>query len=406
MRRRRGGSAVLALIALLVSGLFNGCAVAPSTATPTKTKEESQPKDVPPALGELLQKKFTQYRIPEEMMNAEWKRLATDGGPPYLSLADFNGDGLTDVALFLIQGRPPFRSYHWYIYLFLQDSSGRYSEDGIHRLDDFAHEGGSGRAIQHHALGVHGAGMPVFQGEKNLGYSYRTNSISLMGMENNKMAIQRIYALDPRRNAIHRTILDEHGPMDDSESSVTGFTSDGKDMVLPSALKQNLAAEFQGMRLPTGAERSRGLWRLMNCSNCVPWATTGDFNGDGSEDIALMLVDPDGGARLWKVVAFLQSDNHVFESFELSRFGQTIAGPNHAKAGQNLPPPAPTAFALGTISKGEKLPSTGENARLDTIQLSTIVTPEGVGVAKGGKLWTWMERYRSFVPESYGSMTD
>jgi hypothetical protein len=163
--------------------------------------------------------------------------------------------------------------------------------------------------------------------------------------------------------------------------------------------------DFAGLRSPSTDEERKGTWAQSKRAGGVPWATSGDYNGDGLSDLALILVDAKGGERLWKVVALLQTDNHAYESVELKRFHEVTAGPGHLKAGKTLPPPPPQEFVLRTVSSRSK-PEAGWLGpyRFDAIELTTASRPDPG--EPFGMLWTWRPQTGAFSSVAFGGMGD
>lgn len=80
---------------------------------------------LPEALMRYIRVKFPDYRIPtKEDMTGEWGTYQKKDAVPYACWGDFNGDGLTDVALILI-GKD-----QWRLVAFHQTAEGTYVASG------------------------------------------------------------------------------------------------------------------------------------------------------------------------------------------------------------------------------------------------------------------------------------
>ncbi len=111
---------------------------------------------------------------------------------------------------------------------------------------------------------------------------------------------------------------------------------------LPESLAALIVAKFPGLRIPT-VDDMTGAWAAFSKREAVPYACLGDFNGDGLNDVALILIGKDS----WKNVAFHRTSGDGWESLKLGKF----AGRDKEFTRQN----PPQEFRLYTLKAGEKL---------------------------------------------------
>ena len=372
---------------------------------------------LPSGLEQLLRKRFWRYDLPTHFMGDRWSQFSRTRVVPYATWGDFNGDGLTDVALLLSQSRPPHKSYWWSVFVFHKDAQGQFSGDTAFELEEFRHDSTKPMPIQSYRIALYKAGTSIQTDHLTLPYTYPLDSIALLRLEPRGEEIERIYAWDPKLSVIRRTILDALGkeavvksPVFDRPKVVGSGTE--RTLVLPWALKAMLAKDYGDLRLPGPIEMSKGRWAEFTVPDRVPWGTWADYNGDGLTDIAFALVDREtGGARRWSPVAFLQTDNHSFEAYELERFHETVGGSHDRVAGNTLPASPPQGYVLVTVPAGSK--SLGRSLgswpdgryRFDTILLTRL--PERpLNELKGAIIHEWLPRWTEFTNTKYGTMTD
>ncbi len=122
----------------------------------------------------------------------------------------------------------------------------------------------------------------------------------------------------------------------------------GDEVVLPASLLEAIRAAFPEARVPTRADCA-GAWSK-RAGKSSPFITWGDFNDDGLEDVALILVGP---ATRWVVVVFTQVQGGKYSSVAIS----------HGKLVKLIDEgcPEPTRLLMSTIKKG----ATGAAVRVD-----------------------------------------
>lgn len=351
------------------------------------------------------------YDLPVHLMKGRWSQFSAATAVPYATWGDFNGDGLTDVALLFSQSGPPHKAYWWYVYVFYQEAGGVFSRNTTFRLDEFGHSPVDPNPIQSYALAVHPAGAPIQSGGFTLPYTYPLDSVALVRLDQEGEAIERIYAWDRKLGVIRRTILDALGkeaaiqPPAPEHPKVQGSGAE-RTVVLPWGLRAFLASEFAGLRLPGPAEMRKGEWARFENDEKVPWASWGDYNGDGITDLALILVDETGGAKRWSVMAFLQTDNQSFESYELERFHERADDPSRPQLGEILPAPPPQSYYVRTVPPGHKdfwLDSLPD--RFDSIVL-TYLPVRPVAEIRSGYAFEWIPNGKWFFDVRFGGMVD
>lgn len=361
---------------------------------------------LPAALKQLLRRRFRSYYVPTRYMDGQWGRFSGTPVVPYATWGDFNGDGRTDVALFFTRSPRPRKFHLWYVYVFYQDAQGQYSEKSAFELDDFRHGSTEPKPIQTYRLSVHRAGTAIRSGDLTLPYTYPLDSIALVRLEPQGEEIERVYAWDPKLGVIRRTILDALGkeaviksPVFDRPKVVGGGAE--RTVVLPWALNALLGRDFSNLRLPGPNEMRKGKWSEFTAPDRVPWATWADYNGDGLTDIALVLVDrATGGAKRWSSIAFMQTDNHSFEAYELVRFHED---------GPKFPATPPQGLLLVTAPAGSKsLGSwTDEPYRFNTILLIAFAERhKPLEDLTGAIIREWKPRWKDFFGANFGHMAD
>lgn len=129
---------------------------------------------------------------------------------------------------------------------------------------------------------------------------------------------------------------------------------------LPFALEKILRECLSDWRLPTRSDFT-GLWEGFLRKQQVPFASKGDFDGDGNEDLALMLI----GTGSWKVVVFIKTGDS-YRLIELKDF------PGGKGFLQNNPP---QDFLLQMIKRKS---NQAGGCRFDALVLSSLKNPDSL----------------------------
>lgn len=151
---------------------------------------------------------------------------------------------------------------------------------------------------------------------------------------------------------------------------------------LPPALEKILRERLSDWRLPTRSDFT-GLWEGFLRKQHVPFASKGDFDDDGNEDLALMLI----GADSWKVVVFIKT----IDSYRLIELKGFPGGRNFF---QDNPP---QDFCLQTIKR--KSDQAG-GCRFDALVLSSLKNPDNL------IRYCWNPQYEFFSVSRQNDMTD
>ncbi len=164
-------------------------------------------------------------------------------------------------------------------------------------------------------------------------------------------------------------------------------------LVLPESLTSYIKTQYPSFRVPN-AEDMTGAWApYLDRMDAVPYATWGDFNGDGLTDVALILI----GQGRWKNVAFHQTARHTYEAQRLGYF------PGPDKRFVRVHPPQ--RFILYTLKAGEKIKFGEEfddisQHQFDSIAFALSEDPTGVMQYK------WAPEYNFYSVIAYGGMRD
>lgn len=148
------------------------------------------------------------------------------------------------------------------------------------------------------------------------------------------------------------------------------------------ALEKVLRERLSEWRLPARSDFI-GQWKEFLKTEQIPFVSWGDFNGDGCEDLALILI----GARLWKVVVFIKAGDS-YRLIELKGFpgGKSFFRDN-----------PPQDFRLQTIKR--KSDQAGR-CRFDTLILSSLKNPNSL------IQYCWNPQYDFFSISRQNDMTD
>ena len=115
-------------------------------------------------------------------------------------------------------------------------------------------------------------------------------------------------------------------------------------LLLPDLLVAQAKKSFPNFRIPK-EEDITGIWANVRLSGEFPFVTWGDFNGDGLEDVALILIRSDDKA--YKIVLFQKtSTGYSVGTSELGGIFSEISSS----------PLVPQDYSLILIPKGTKLP--------------------------------------------------
>lgn len=164
-------------------------------------------------------------------------------------------------------------------------------------------------------------------------------------------------------------------------------------LVLPESLTSYIKTQYPSFRVPT-AEDMTGAWApYLDRMDAVPYATWGDFNGDGLTDVALILI----GQGRWKNVAFHQTARHTYEAQRLGYF------PGPDKRFVRVHPPQ--RFILYTLKAGEKLKFGEKHVDVSQHQFDSIF----FGLSKdptSAIQYQWEPDPNFYSANRYGDMTD
>jgi len=151
---------------------------------------------------------------------------------------------------------------------------------------------------------------------------------------------------------------------------------------LPPALEKVLQERLPEWHLPARSDFI-GRWEGFLKTEEIPFVSWGDFNGDGGEDLALILI----GARLWKVVVFIKAGDS-YRLIELKGFpgGKSFFRDN-----------PPQDFRLQTIKR--KSDQAGR-CRFDALVLSSLKNPDSL------IKYCWNPQYDFFSVSRQNDMTD
>jgi hypothetical protein len=368
---------------------------------------------LPASLSDLLRTDalLKKYDSPAHFLSGKWARFAQSPQLPYAAWGDVTGDGRADVCLFLSESAAPHRAYRWYVYLFKQNAQGRFDEKGTFRLDVFEFTEDVGRPIQEYRVKWLESTDAVTASATGSVGSSPAGAFALTALNANE-DVTRVYRWDHAHHAVRRTILDKSscpsGVCEPGGQILFDGVGLGRTLQLPTCLERVLQDEQPDLRLPESRDSRRGGWSEFNAVGRLPWATTGDYNGDGLTDVALILLDgKTGGQRQWRTMAFLQTDNGCYESFVLKTFRESIAGPRHRLAGQTIPAPPASSYVLLTAPAGSKEIGSWNDDRYrhDAIVLTTF--PERpLDSIEGALIAKWSPRTNSFTGSSFGTMND
>jgi hypothetical protein len=151
---------------------------------------------------------------------------------------------------------------------------------------------------------------------------------------------------------------------------------------LPPALEKVLRERLSEWRVPARSDFI-GRWEGFLKAEQIPFVSWGDFDGDGCEDLALILI----GARLWKVGVFIK----VRDSYRLIELKGFPSGKSFF---QDNPP---QDFRLQTIKR--KSDQAG-GCRFDALVLSSLKNPDSL------IQYCWNPRYDFFSVSRQNDMTD
>lgn len=139
---------------------------------------------------------------------------------------------------------------------------------------------------------------------------------------------------------------------------------------LPDTLQAFIRKEFPDFRVPDAGDISGG-WAETVTKGVLPYVCMGDFNKDGNEDVALLLI----GEHRWRTFAFHQMKDGTWRKLRLERLPGTNA------YSMKLNPPQ--QFHLYTLKAGDKV-KVGELDwdrsvyKFDTILFSRLKNPTRV----------------------------
>ncbi len=151
---------------------------------------------------------------------------------------------------------------------------------------------------------------------------------------------------------------------------------------LPFALEKILCERLSDWRLPTRSDFT-GRWEGFLMKQQVPFASKGDFNGDGKEDLTLMLI----GTGSWKVVVFIKTR----DSYKLMELKGFPGGKNFFRDNP------PQDFLLQTIKRKS---NQAGGCRFDALVLSSLKNPESL------IRFCWNPKYDFFSVSRQNEMTD
>ena len=134
---------------------------------------------------------------------------------------------------------------------------------------------------------------------------------------------------------------------------------------LPEAMQASVVANFPGYRVPEGKDITGG-WAIDKQPGAFSFLCRGDFNGDGVEDAAVILI----GQQSWRLV--------IFENNSLGQYRPAfVARPkNKAELGkywENQILSAPQQLIIRTVKKGETwAPEADDDPNLGRLKVDSI----------------------------------
>jgi len=151
---------------------------------------------------------------------------------------------------------------------------------------------------------------------------------------------------------------------------------------LPPTLEKVLRERLPEWHLPARSDFI-GRWKGFLNTEQIPFVSWGDFNGDGCEDLALILI----GARLWKVMVFIKAGDS-YRLIELKGFpgGKSFFRDN-----------PPQDFCLKTIKRNS---DQAGRCHFDALVLSSLKNPDCL------IQYCWNPQYDFFSVSRQNDMTD
>jgi len=142
---------------------------------------------------------------------------------------------------------------------------------------------------------------------------------------------------------------------------------------LPEALRASVNASFPGYRIPHGKDIADG-WTIDKPPGVFSFLCRGDFNGDGTEDTAIILISEES----WRFVVF---EKDVQGEFRPAFVARPKNKEEIGKYGEKQILSEPQQLLLRTVKKGETwAPEAGDDPNLgpmktDAIELITKPVP-------------------------------
>jgi hypothetical protein len=136
-------------------------------------------------------------------------------------------------------------------------------------------------------------------------------------------------------------------------------------MPLPTGLQASIDANFPGYRIP-GRKDIIGGWAIEKKPTDLSFLCRGDFNGDGIEDVAIILV----GEQNWRLVIFEKDGQERHQVVFVAR------PKSKAELGKNWEQQMlsdPQQLLLRTVRKGETwAPEAGDDPKLGPMKVDAI----------------------------------
>jgi len=157
------------------------------------------------------------------------------------------------------------------------------------------------------------------------------------------------------------------------------------ELLLPQSLRSLLKEHYPRLRIASDADFDRDIQEVYREERLLPFACSGDFNGDGLTDVALILV----GRGSFKIISFHQTASGSWKPFV---FRET--------SGDS--PVLPIGFCLRLVKPGKtrywEFPE-GEEIVIKTMELKHF----GIDVyyfGKASELYYWSEGHSMTVTTS------
>lgn len=136
--------------------------------------------------------------------------------------------------------------------------------------------------------------------------------------------------------------------------------------LLPQALQPSIRADFPSYRIPEEKDLTNAWATSPQGSAAPPFFCRGDFNGDGFEDVAIVLIGESG----WRFVIFEQTKEGQYRPAFVARQKSKQELGRYAEDEFLL---TPQQLLLQTVKKGQTWsPEAGDDPDLGPMKLDTI----------------------------------